>query len=35
MQKLLNNINTLIYSRHNKDKVVIVESFIKTLKAKV
>ena len=35
MQKLLNNIKTLIYSRHNKGKVVIVESFIKTLKAKV
>ena len=31
MQKLLNNVNTLIYSRHNKGKVVIAESFIRTL----
>ena len=35
MQEWLGNNDILIYSTHNKDKSVIPEKFIKTLKAKI
>ena len=35
MQEWLNNNDLLIYSTHNEDKLVIAETFIKTLKAKI
>ena len=35
MQKCLDNNDTLMYSTHNEGKSVVVERFMKTLKAKI